>query len=222
MTQLPSAVVYDGLPISSGGAHALNRLNPRQAFAAWTSFLQACTESPDVEAMFQVAEHGPAPRPERRVVRTIKSAFPEQHRPFGQLYPVPASRLEDALEVFEEISPLPTDEWGNAPVWLFINARFRLRQPDGGIWPGQDPGLFGHFQTPSGADLGVSSARLGLSGTRAMGLMLTVPEATDDDIARLRPWLQSHLPFQISAKHWVRWSLNKNGQTYRPKRLGLH
>jgi len=219
VSQLESAVVYDGLPISSGGAHALNRLTPREAFAAWTSFLQSCTQPEPVVAFFRVDNDGPAPRADRSVVRTIKDAFPNQHDPFIESYRVPASRLEDAVEVFEQISPLPTDEWGNAPVWLHLNAQFQMGQPDGGVWPGQDPVRFGHFQTPSGADLGVSSARLNLSGGLSMGLMLTVPEATDDDIARLRPWLQSHLPFRMSSKHWVRWSLNKNGRTYRPKRL---
>jgi len=220
VSQLESAVVYDGLPISSGGAHALNRLTPREAFAAWLSFLQTCTHVTRVEATFKVDNH-PGPSADRRVVRTIKDAFPEQHEPFSQLYPVPASRLEDAVEVFEQICPLPTDEWGNAPVWLHMDAHVEMRQPDGGPWPGQDPALFGHFQTPSGVGLGASSIRLILSGRLAMGLTLTLPEATDDDIARLRPWLHSQLPFRMSSKHWVRWSLNKNGRTYRAKRLDI-
>ena len=69
--------------------------------------------------------------------------------------------------------------------------------------------------------LGVSSVRLGIDNSRSMGLMLTIPAATDADLALLRPWLQENLPFRLSSRHWTRWTLNKNGKTYRPKRLQL-
>ena len=55
----------------------------------------------------------------------------------------------------------------------------------------------------------------------AMGLTLTIPQATNVDLTTLRPWLQSHVPFRFSDKHWVRWTLNKNGSTYRPRRLDV-
>lgn len=222
MPQLQSAVVYDGLPISSGGAHAVNRLGPQQALATWRSFLASCTEADPAEAFFRIDKDVPGLHADRRLVRTIKEAFPERHEAFSDRYAVPPSRLDEAIGLFERISPLPTDSWGNAPVWLHLDARFRLARPGGdGLWPGQDPERFGRFQTPAGADLGASSTRLYLSGRISMGLLLTVPEASDDDIAALRPWLQSHLPFRMSSKHWVRWTLNKNGRTYRPRRLDL-
>ncbi len=61
------------------------------------------------------------------------------------------------------ISPQPADQWGNAAVGLFLSARFLLQSPDGtGLWPGQERALFGGFETPTGAALGISSVRLGI------------------------------------------------------------
>jgi hypothetical protein len=220
VAQLASAVVYDGLPISSGGAHAINRLRPNEALASWRAFLTSCTAPTAIEAFFRVDNDGPWPKADRGVVRLIKDAFPEEQSAVIQSFKVPEGRLDDAVRLFEDASPLPSDAWDNTAVGLNMYARFHMLRPDGsGLWPGQDPALFGQFQTPSGADLGTSSARLNMAGGLSMGLMLTFPEATDDDIAVLRPWLQSHLPFRMSARQWVRWSISKSGQTYRPKRL---
>jgi hypothetical protein len=40
----PTAVTYDGLPVSSGCAHSLGRMTRRAAYDATMSFLRTCTQ----------------------------------------------------------------------------------------------------------------------------------------------------------------------------------
>jgi hypothetical protein len=59
-------------------------------------------------------------------------------------------RVDDALAMFESLEPLPANEWGMAPVGLWLTADFRMRSPDGQEpWPGQDPERFDRFVTPA-------------------------------------------------------------------------
>jgi hypothetical protein len=154
-----------------------------------------------------------------QVADLIERQFPRSSGRFNRMS-VSWDRVEDALSLFETIEPLPTNQWGMAPVWLWFTAGFRLRSPRStAIWPGQDPALFGHFQTPGGVTLGASSTRLILQAKRSIGLSLSIPEATDTDLAEVVPWLQAALPMRLSSKHWARWILTKNAQAYRGKKI---
>jgi hypothetical protein len=211
-----SAVVYDGLPISSGGAHALGRISVRDAFDAWHRFLESCTEGSPITCWFDFpATPGLAVDPE--LVGRVESAF--AGGPGGR-HPVPLDRVDTALSLFESLEPLPVNQWGMAPVWLWFTSEFRMRSPTSpDVWPGQDPGRFGEFQTPSGVLLGASSSRLILQAKRSIGLSLSIPEASDTDLAEIVPWLQAALPMRLSAKHWTRWTLTKNGRSYRGRKI---
>lgn len=132
---------------------------------------------------------------------------------------VPNDRWDEALSLFESLEPLPVNTWGMAPVWLWFTADFRLRSPHGGVWPAQDPKLFDNFQTPGGISLGTSSTRLVLEAKRSLGLSISIPNATDDDLVELVPWLQGALPMRLSWKHWTRWTITKNGRSYRGRKI---
>lgn len=221
MTLASSAVVYDGLPVSSGGAHSIKRLGPEQALHAWRQFLAACGHVDVMRAMVRV-DDGPGPPAPRTVLRRVDQLFPTRREGAVRLHDVPADRLDDAVELIGDISPQAADEWGNAAVTLFVEADFVLGRPtDDQPWPGQGRQRFGGFETPGGPRLGVCDTRLILTTTRAMGLTVCLPEATDDDVALARPWLQEHLPFRMSSRHWTRWTLTKNGRTYRPRRISV-
>jgi hypothetical protein len=177
-----------------------------------------CAEPSPLEAWFDFPST-PGLRVEPDVVRRIERAFPRDP-PLARRYAVPPDHAEDALALFESLEPLPRNQWGMAPVWLWFSADLRLRSPRGGeLWPGQDPALFGHFQTPGGIPLGASSTRLILQAKRSLGLSLSIPEATDADLVEIVPWLQAALPMRLSPKHWTRWTLTKNRRSYRGKRI---
>jgi hypothetical protein len=107
-----------------------------------------------------------------------------------------------------------------APVWLWFTADFRIRSPASQeLWPGQDPDRFGRFVTPAGVRLGASSTRLILQAKRSMGLSVSIPRASDTDLAEVLPWLQAALPMRLSSKHWTRWTLTKNKRSYRGRKI---
>ena len=186
------------------------------AFSAWRRFLESCAVAGVVSYYFDLP-HTPELEPAPDTVAKIREAFPSTSRRF----PVPRDRIDEALDLMRVLEPLPTNRWGMAPVWLRAEASFALKTPSGDVWPDQDPTAFGGFETPSGVCLGTSRTNLSIQAKRTMALLLSVPEATDDDLARLVPWLQEHLPFRLSAKHWSRWTLTKNGRTYRGRRLAM-
>ena len=215
MDLLDSAVAYDGLPISSGGAHGLGRVAARDALNDWLQFLATRTESRSIRAYFDLPAT-PELTVDFGVARTIAREFPTSRGRFT----VPSDRLDDAVALFESFEPLPVNRWGMAPVWLWFTAEFRLCSASGrGPWPGQDPACFGHFETPGGVALGASSTRLILQAKRSMGLSLSIPQASDADLADVVPWIQGALPFRLSSKHWTRWTLTKNGRAYRGRRI---
>ena len=216
MAQVESAVAYDGLPIASGGAHALGRVSARKALTAWRGFLASCTQPSPIRCWFDIPMT-PELTVDPGVVARIAEAFPDRSR---DRFPVAVDRIDDALAVFESFEPQPTNQWGMAPVWLRFSADFRLLDPQGtGLWPSQEPELFGHFQTPAGVTLGASSTRLSLQARRSLGLTLSVPEASDEDLQLLVPWLQAALPMRLSPKHWTRWTRTKSGTSYRGRKI---
>jgi hypothetical protein len=214
--QCESAVAYDGLPISSGGAHGLGRVGARDAHAAWMDFLKNCTSPTAISCYFELPE-----TPELSVAPDVRSAIAEAFPRDGHRHPVPGDRVDDALELLTSIEPQPTNPWGMSPVWLRFSARFALLRPNGEVWPGQDPAEFGFFRTPSGVQLGASQASLSLQARRSMGMLLSIPNATDVDMGSMVPWLQHYLPFRLSARQWSRWTLAKNGRTYRGRKLTI-
>lgn len=208
-------MAYDGLPISSGGAHGLGRISARDSLSTWLSFLDKRTEASPVSCWFDFPMT-PGLAADPGVVRLIAREFPGDR---GR-HPVPRERAGDALSVFESLEPLPVNQWGMAPLWLWFTADFRLRSPSGQeLWPGQDPGRFGHFVTPVGVKLGASSTRLILEAKRSMRLSLSIPRASDADLVEIVPWLQAVLPMRLSSKHWTRWTLTKNKRSYRGRKI---
>jgi hypothetical protein len=215
MELLESSVVYDGLPISSGGAHGLGRITARNALNAWTTFLDACTQTSAIECWFQLP-----PTLGLDVEPAVRRALDEQFPIRDGKYAVARDRFNDALALYESLQPQPANRYGMGPVWLWFNADFQVRSPTSSeLWPGQDPTRFGQFRTPAGVLLGTSSARLMLHAKRSMGLVLSLPMATDSDLAVVLPWLQSALPMRLSVKHWTRWTWTKDRRSYRPRKI---
>jgi hypothetical protein len=228
MEKIESLLVYDDLPISSGGAHTLRRMSASAALEAWLQFLEARSVVDGVKAYFDFPQT-PDLRVEPRTVRLIEGVFGKSAmrlttrllRQPPTAIDVPPDRFDDAIELFESLNPLPTNEWGMAPVWLWFTADLKLRSMSGGVIPGQDPELFGRFQTPSGILLGQSSARLILQARISLGLTLSVPNTSDDELRAMVPWLEEKLPMRLSTKQWTRWTVTRSGNSYRGRKVGL-
>jgi hypothetical protein len=209
-----SCVVYDGLPISSGSVHGLGRVSARDALDRWLIFLNACTDPSPVKCWFDFPVT-PGLTVDPHVVQLVEREFPRG----TDKHIVPTGRVDDAIALFQSFEPLPTNKWGMAPVWLWFTTEIQLRSPTGGTWPAQDSKLFNEFVTPTGITLGRSRTRLVLQAKKGMGLALSIPLASDGDLEGVVPWLQASLPFKLSAKQWTRWTLTKNGVSYRGRKF---
>jgi len=216
---LESVVIYDGLPVSSGGAHGIQRLHASAAIEAWHGFLDECTERASVVAGFTVADGVKLPRD---VARQLKRRFGDQHEWLSPWFPFSPERWDEAAAWLQEVLPVVTDAVGYASLYLTADASFALKRPNGpGVWEGQAPEQFGSFETPSGFRLGSSTSRLTVTSQRSMSLMVSLPLATDEEAHHTRRWMQEYLPFRLSSKHWSRWTLTGSGQSYRGRRITL-
>lgn len=211
----PTAVTYNGLPVSSGGAHSLGRMSRRAAYERTIGFLDQCTV-PDGPRAYRISF--PAYRVSPRV--TPSPGLREQvERRFGRSGDIPETRIGDALDFMDEIAPQPTDRYGMASVWLTLQCRFRLLDPASGTpLPGQDPRRFGGAEYVWSVPLGTSGLLLSLHNQAALAVDLCIPDTTDELLRRLIPWLATSLPFKFSPKHWRAWTPTKAG-SFRGRKL---
>jgi hypothetical protein len=217
----PTAVTYIGLPISSGGAHSLGRMSRRVAYHRTIDFLEACTE-PVASRVYsfrvlEVPQLDPVPRLEGELQRR----FGRYVDRFGDYPGIPEASVDAALDFLDEIDPQPTNRWGMAPIWFWVSSQFRILDPaTGQPMPGQDPSQFSGVEYEWRVPLGSSGLRLILHNQAQIGIELCIPDADRDTLGRLIPWLQEHLPFRLSPKHWRAWTPTKSG-SFKARKLAV-
>nr|NLD39992.1 hypothetical protein [Actinomycetales bacterium] len=213
-----SAVTYEGLPIASGSAHTLRRTSPAQGLEAWRTFLTRCTRPEALRGYFSLANIPGLEPPDGALGRVAEHFEPSPE--VSDRWVVSAERVDEAVTFYESLGPPPVNDYGVAALRLAILADVTMLHPaTGGPWPGQSPARFGEFVTPGGIHLGASRTALFASGKTSLGLSLSFPEATDDDIETLVPWLEDALPIKLSPKHWTRWTRTKKGDSYRSRKI---
>jgi hypothetical protein len=210
-----AAVTYDGLPVSSGGAHSLGRMTRRTAYQRTIRFLDLCTVPDGARAH---AITFPADRVLPRVDPPV-GLRDQVERRFGRSGEILEDRVEDALAFLDEIAPQALNRYGMASVWLTMRCRFRLLDPETGRpIPGQDPQRFGGVEYARSVPLGTSGILLSLHNQAALSVDFCIPDPTANLLRRLMPWLAAQLPFKFSPKQWRVWTSTKTG-TFRGKRL---
>jgi hypothetical protein len=218
----PAAITYDGLPISSGGAHKLHTRGFVDGLLVLQSFVTAVSLEPrpkngvvevlagdDVPASFSSAlvAHCDAhfgDRSGRRVGEYTSSQWAVD----------PASLLA-IVDTVEQRRPIPKAGYtGYAAVvhvtWNIVLAD-GLRQPV----PYQGRAHYLGFQCDSQCYLGESFVYARISETTTAHLFLSLPyETVTSDARRLAGQIQSHFPARLSSNHWKIWRLTKKGDRY--------
>jgi hypothetical protein len=184
-------------------------MSRRVAYQRTIAFLKECTQPVAPIAysftVHDVPELKPVPRFERELQRRFGGRV-------GGHVGIEESQVEEALDFLDEIDPQPTNRWGMAPVWFRVASQFRILDPATGVpLPNQDPIRFAGVEYAWRVPLGSSGLRLILHDQAAIATELCIPDAREEVLGRTVPWLQQHLPFKLSSKHWRAWTPTKSG-----------
>lgn len=216
MTYGPTAITYEGLPISSGGAHGLGRIGLRDAYEQTTSFIDSCMKlvAPRGQAFY--FQHVPE-----------LPDFPDWEPLFREKFgggrdrriAVLDSQVDAAMEFLEQVDPQPKNRWGMAPLWFITSWRVQVLDPaTREPFPGQDSSRFSGVPYDAAVALGESRLSLMLSNRASLGVALCLPDMDDSRLPEVVSWLQEHAPFRFSSKHWRQWTPTKSG-SFRAKKL---
>lgn len=200
-----AALFYDGLPVSSGGAHTLRERDPRAAWAKLEAFLEACCQVEKRSTWLQLYERidlpvrpkglagllrrGRAPVPDSSAEpfrKAASAAFGHPNRIDAKIsaatfrinqweWRLEQSRMGDAMRILVE-NPVPDVEELPAAL-LCVKTRFLLKDPaTGEVLPWQDPACYGNTPSPvSGVPLGESGWYVRLGPRTTCSLCLSLP-----------------------------------------------
>jgi len=217
-----AVITYDGLPISSGGAHTLRMGGPQAAHAAVTQFATTCSDYQQPTQLFVELLKGRGVPPnvsemfERKFLRDFGT--PRRKRALGQAigiqWDVPEERAGEVLTLLEGPQPLPVDRL--CPITLNLTAHFRFTDPQtGSVLPCQERTDYLNFEVGPRLYLGPSTLYARLSSASTVSVFFSLPYEDVGPALRAHVrFLQDHLPFTLSANHWKRWQINKAGTRY--------
>jgi hypothetical protein len=226
----PSIITYDGLPLSSGGAHTLRTRSPLAALAQVRHFISSCTDcvqpqkaSVDVVTGANVPAEFSDPLMERL---TAELRAPDNRRSYGpgntaHFWPVAATQIDALVTLIEQVSPLPVMPYRLQPITVAAVFKFHLLDAHSrAVLPWQGGAFYGNFSALPGQLLGESQLYARFSGRSTVSLFLSFPfEDLSEDLLKTAAFVQDHLPFALSPNHWKLWRLTKNGNGYLGRRL---
>lgn len=228
-TTREGVISYEGLPINSGGAHGLRGLKSLDAWRKTLHFTGTCTTTTTPRRVILSLNHDATPEQEALRSSLIESAVaqlglhPSPHD--RSEYPGKGSslswrldpqRVEDAVAWHGSLGALPTN-WLGGPAQLGIDFRLRFKaSPDGPELPYQDSSSYlGQAYDGYGAPIGESGCLLTLSSKCSLSVLFSLPfEEPGEELWQYAAFLQSHLPFRFSERHWRHWRLTKKKTSY--------
>ncbi|MET9258953.1 hypothetical protein [Amycolatopsis sp. NPDC004079] len=218
----PDIVTYDGLPAASGGAHALRSRKPSAAHLKVRAFLDACTEPAAAPALtFQLWAGGPAERTQRwQEIATDLLGGPKRtertHREWG----VRDDSAFAVLNALDAAEPEDVTQYSRSLACLVLNLPVRLvdagtREPYAGV---STEDIGGFAVDGYGRTLGASGVRATIgSASSSLSLWLSFPG--DERLAAAAAQVREQAPVRLSAKHWRRWTVRRDGNGYRSVKI---
>lgn len=168
------------------GGHGLGGISHRSAYERTVSLLQTC-------------------------LQPIGGGAPFEFR--GE-----PTQADEAFDEYETGGTRqPSEGRGSGPNWFVIRTKFKILDPaTGEPIPGQEPDLFNGVEYDFEMPLGTSALQLMLGNTPAeqvatIGLWLCLPDADQELLLRVVPWLQQHLPCKLSDRNWRACTPTKSG-----------
>lgn len=206
-----AVVTYDGLPVSAGGAHGMRTRDPRAAFTTATAFVseRLSADGPS-DVRFRIFSGGGDDEARLQEFALERLGGPASSQRAFRDWNVAATAVDDVITALATIAPGARTAHGGPVAVMAFDAVGTLRDPATGRAWSQDEGIEASAIDGYGRSLGTSAVRttLGTSGS-SMSLWLSFP--ADERLTTAATFVQSGLPFRLSAKHWRRWRPAKTG-----------
>lgn len=225
-------ILYDGLPIGSGGGHGLGRLTPTRAYSAAEGFFESLTTTPKPSSIEVGVHFGPSVEPSKsyELEKSLTAVFSLSGQPFQRRSHGPNETAHSwsiapgrAAEVAEwiESANLDSSHWLGGAAYASLTYAFALRAgPRGEVLEFQDRRFYGEQELGYGIFLGESRAHVRFTSKCSFSVQLFFPfEEPSPDFWSYVATVERALPFKFSAKHWSHWRLNKQGLAYYSRRL---
>jgi hypothetical protein len=216
-----AAITYDGLSISSGGAHTFPVRGFTAGFNALQTFATALSLDPqprdlvvevvDGEGVTEFSHPLSADfdqRFEKKLSRGIGVYT-------GHQWIVDPAELTALIEQLETLRPIPLA--GYAGYAAVIHATWNLIFFD----PMGEPLLYQRIEDYLGFEadfqryLGQSCVYSRISEKTTANLFLSLPyDEITDDARKLATKIQTYFPARLSSNHWKIWKLTKGGESY--------
>ncbi len=224
-----SVITYDGLPVSSGGAHTLKTKDPLLALRQINEFIESCTiasapieSSVEVVSGLGVPDSFFKPLHEEFTDRYGTEVFQGLGNNTGHSWAIPLGDVQSVVQRLASQRPLPLHPFGLQPACVRLGLKFRFRSIDGtSELPGQGADNYLRFVPGRGQVLGESEIYARVSEKTTASVFLNFPfEGATTEFLHFRAFVQDHLPFRMSNLHWKRWTLTKKGDNYLGRKFG--
>ena len=228
---LSSIITYDGLPISSGGAHTLRARSPKAALRQVYHFLVTCADTlvPQTAFVEVLASRSFPDGFSRRLIEELTSELGSPIRRhagskhIAHRWGLTADQIDGYVALIDQTAPLPVDPFGFQPLTVAAAFNFHLLNPaTRKVLPNQGVELYGEFSPTPGMLLGRSCLYARISGRSTVSMFLCFPfEKQTADFLMTAAEVQAALPFSLSVKGWRHWQLTKKATRYSGRRISV-
>jgi len=221
------AITYDGLPISSGGAHSLRQKGFVEGFNSLQGFvdlisLERRPSSVALELFNSGAggySHFMALRWEfSKRFRGKQGRAVGEH--FGHQWEVQPSELGLLIHDLERLRPIPLVGYAGRSLVVHVYWKLIFSDRTGEPLPFQTRDNYRDFEVGFQLYLGESILYARISENSTASLFLSLPfEAVHPECVELATRLQEAFPARLSTKHWKRWTVTKKGTSYLGRKI---
>lgn len=219
-----AAITYEGLPISSGGAHTLRTRGFVETARSLSDFVSSVSIiSTPTDLTLELLSGGEIN--ETEFARQYEDAYGKYGLKkftramgdyIGHQWALDVNTLHEVAAQLEKLRPIFHAGYAGWQVVLHATWKLEFREEDSHLaLPYQSRTYYNDFEITWNVFLGESGvyARISEKSTAALFLSLPFEEVTED-CHRLAVRIQKAFPVRLSAKHWKRWSLTKAGKNY--------
>lgn len=224
-----SVITYDGLPVSSGGAHTLKSRDPSLALAQVMRFLGACTAAQEpMQCSVELVSGAGIPNTfSDRLLSQLDNEYGRHSTRglgpnTGHRWQIPLEVADTMAKMISGLSPMPVHPHGLQPIALEVQQKFCFVSQDDRkeLLPHQGAENYANFAPGYGLVLGRSQLYARISEKSHVSVFLCFPFAEPTSaFFEYRKFIQENLPFKMSDAHWKLWRLTKRGDSYIGRKL---